>query len=113
MTRPNVLGFLDAPDRKLALRAIALTLLKVRALDGVTCENLGAALGCSDDTVRHATNEQTMLCFVAIARLLHLFPDESAPIRQLWERGAEAPTANERIERIERDLEAIRKELAA
>lgn len=113
MTRPNVLGFLDAPDRNLALRAVSLALLKVRALDGMTCEKLGSLLGCSDDTIRHATNEETMLCFVVIARLLDLFPDESAPIRQLWERGAEAPTANERIERIERDLEAIRKELAA
>lgn len=113
MTNGNVLGFLSAPTREVSLRAISLTLLKVRAIEGMTCEKLGKLLECSADTIRNASNEEAMLCFVAIARLLDLFPDESAPIRQLWERGAQAPTADERIARIERDLEAIRKELAA
>lgn len=113
MTNGNVLGFLSAPTREVSLRAISLTLLKVRALDHMTCEKIGNALDCSVDTVRAASNEETLLSFDTVARLIYFFPDEAAPIRQLWERGAEAPTANERIERIERDLEAIRKELAA
>jgi hypothetical protein len=113
MTNGNVLGFLAAPDRDISLRAISLALLKVRSIPEMTCEKLGEALGCSADTIRNASNEESMLSFDGVARLIYFFPDEAAPVRQLWERGAEAPTANERIERIERDLEAIRKELAA
>jgi hypothetical protein len=113
MTNRNVLGLLFAPDRESSLRAVSLSLLKVRGLDGMTCEKLGKALECSADTIRNASNEDAMLCFTSIARLLFLFPDESAPIRQLFDGEGAVPTADERIARIERDLEAIRKELSA
>ncbi len=46
-----------------------------------------------------------------IARLLYFFPEQSSPIRELWERAIVAPTAADRLERIERDLDAIRKEV--
>lgn len=109
MTNGHVLGFLGAPDRELSLRAVSLALLKVRAIDGMTCAKAGEALKCSADTIRAASNEETMLSFDSVARLLYFFPDESAPIRQLWERAETTLTVAERCARIERDLDAIRR----
>ena len=112
MTAANVLPFLLAADRNICLRAISLTLLKVRAIDGITCEKLGSVLECSADTIRNATNEETLLSFDAIVRLCQFFPDQSAPVLQLFSVTADTPTVDDRIERIERELAAIRREAA-
>lgn len=73
----HVLGFLAAPDRQMSLRAVSLALLKVRAIDGMTCAKLGEALACSVDTIRAASNEETLLSFDGIARLLYTFSPNS------------------------------------
>jgi hypothetical protein len=101
MTGGNVLGFLFAPDREISLRAVSLALLKVRSLDGMTCAKVGQALGCSADTIRAASNEETLLSFDAIARLVFLFPDQAAPIHDLWNRERVALTADEHKAAIE------------
>lgn len=113
MANANVLPFMMAADRNVCLRAISLTLLKVRALDGITCEKLGKAIDCSGDTIRNATNEETLLSFHSIVPLCQLFPEQARPILELFGMAAEQPTTEDRIDRIERDLEAIRKELVA
>lgn len=112
MTNGNVLGFLAAPDREVSLRAISLALLKVRALDGMTCEKLGGILECSADTIRAASNEENVLGAVSLFRLLYFFPDETGSIRQAYDHPEPEMTVAERVARIERDLDAIR-ELAA
>lgn len=112
MTNGQVFGFLAAPDRQLSLRAVSLALLKVRSLPEMTCEKLAKTLECSADTIRNASNEETLLGFDHIGRLLYFFPDETAPIRDLWERAGDQLTITDRIARIERDLAAIRKEAA-
>ena len=101
MTGGNVLGFLFAPDREISLRAVSLALLKVRALDGMTCATVGQALGCSADTIRAASNEETLLSFDAIARLVFLFPDQAAPIHDLWNREPSGLTADDHRAAIE------------
>ena len=112
MTNGNVFGFLCAPDRECSLRAISLALLKVRALPDMTCEKLGKALDCSADTIRNASNEETLLAFDSVSRLCYFWPDQSAPIRALIMPPSEAPTVADRLERIERELDAIRREAA-
>lgn len=102
------------PDREDCLRAISVALLKVRALEGVTCEKLAKVLGCSMDTVRAASNEDNLLSFEHIATLCHYFPDEAAPIVALLTGAPPKPlTASERIDRIGNDLAALRKEMNA
>lgn len=101
MTGGNVLGFLFAPDRSICLRAVSLALLKVRAIDGMTCEKVGQALGCSADTIRAASNEESLLSFDAIARLVFLFPEQCAPINELWNREPSALTADDHRAAIE------------
>jgi hypothetical protein len=101
MTGGSVLGFLFAPDRGSSLRAVSLALLKVRAIDGMTCAKVGQALECSADTIRAASNEETLLSFDAIARLVFLFPDQAQPIHELWNREPSALTAEEHKAAIE------------
>lgn len=112
MTNTNVLGFLAVPDRDFSLRAISLALLKVRAIDGMTCPKLGKLLCCCADTIAKASNEESLLSFDSVARLCYLFPDQSKPVRDLWERGEDSPTIDERLVRIERELDAIRRATA-
>ncbi|MDE2434708.1 MAG: hypothetical protein KGM49_00475 [Sphingomonadales bacterium] len=83
MTNGHVLGFLAAPDRETSLRAIALALLKVRALDGMNCEKIAQTLACSADTVRAASNEETLLSFDTAQRLEYFFPEQCGTIREL------------------------------
>ena len=101
MTGGGVLGFLFAPDRSISLRAISLALLRVRSLDGMTCAKVGQALDCSADTIRAASNEETLLSFDAVARLVFLFPDQCGPIHDLWNREPSALTAEEHKAAIE------------
>ena len=107
MTNGNVLGFLAAPDREVSLRAISLALLKVRALDGMTCEKIGNALACSGDTVRAASNEETLLSFDTAKRLEYFFPDQCGPIRELADHVAEELTIAEHRAAIERHAAAL------
>lgn len=92
MTNGNVLGFMAAPDRETSLRAISLALLKVRALDGMTCEKLGKVLECSADTVRAASNEETLLSFDTASRLEYFFPEQCGSIRELRDHRTEQLT---------------------
>jgi hypothetical protein len=101
MTNGQVLGFLAAPDRQVSLRAISLALLKVRALDGMTCEKIGNALACSADTIRAASNEETLLSFDTAKRLEYFFPDQCGPIRELTDHAAEEMTAADHRAAIE------------
>ena len=108
----HVLGFLAAPDRQMCLYAISKALLQVRALESMTCEKLGKTLECSADSIRHASNEESMLSFDCLARLCYFFPDQAAPVFELWGRAVETLTVADRVARIEHDLDAIRKEMA-
>ena len=107
MTDGNVLGFLSAPDRNMSLRAVALALLKVRALDGMTCAKIAHALECSVDTIQAASNEQTLLSFDTIARLAYFFPDQCSPIHELWNRARVALTADDHRAAIEQHTAAL------
>lgn len=107
MSGANVLGFLFAPDREMSLRAVSLALLKVRALDGMTCAKLGEAIGCCADTIRAASNEETLLSFDCIARLAYLFPDQCASIHELWQRERAVLTAEEHLAAIEHHSAAL------
>lgn len=109
MTNGHVLGFMGAPDRQVSLRAISLALLKVRALDGMTCEKIGNALACSADTVRAASNEETLLSFDTAKRLQYFFPDQCGPIRELTDHVAEELSAADHRAAIEYHAAALAK----
>ena len=101
MTGGSVPHYLFAPDRESSLRAVSRALLKVRALDGMTIPKVAEALGCSVDTVKDASNEQTLLTFDKVARLVFLFPEQAAPIVALMNNAPLALTAEEHQAAIE------------
>ena len=110
---PKVSGLLPPPCQNDCRKAISLALLAIRA-QGWGLVDLGKELGCSDETISNASNEKTTLSFESIALLAHKFPDQFAKIESLWNLGAAAPvTALDRLDRIERDTTALRKELGA
>ena len=113
MTNGHVLGFLAAPDRQTSLRAISLALLKVRSLDGMTCEKIAHALGCSVDTVRAASNEETLLSYDTAKRLEYFFPEQCGPIRELTEHLAAELTADDHRAAIEHHAAALAKMVGA
>lgn len=109
MNNGNVLGFLAAPDREMSLRAISLALLKVRALDGMTCEKIANVLACSIDTVRAASNEETLLSFDTAKRLEYFFPEQCGPIRELADRANVDLTAEDHEAAIAHHAAALTK----
>lgn len=111
MSGPDVFGFIAAPDRESSLRAVSLTVLKIRAA-GPTYKQIAKAIDCCPDTVAAAANEATLLSADAIFRLCYFWPAFADPIRALIVPISETPTIDDRIERIERELAAIR-EVAA
>ena len=101
------------PCRDDTLHAIAKALLRIRS-HGVNQSELAKLLDCSTDALSDATNEKTLLGFDKLARLAHYFPDEWRLVECLWTAGASRkPTAADRFERIERELDALRREVAA
>lgn len=113
MTNGHVLGFMGAPDRQTSLRAIALALLKVRALDGMTCEKIGHALACSADTVRAASNEETLLSYDTAKRLEYFFPEQCGPIRELADHISDQPTADDHRAAIAHHADALARMVGA
>ena len=112
MTIGNVLGFLAAPDREVSLRAVSLSVLKIRTT-GLTYKEIAKAIEVSADTVAGAANEESLLSFDAVARLCYFWPEETAPIQELFGPAPQEPTLGDRLVRIERELAAIRRETVA
>jgi hypothetical protein len=112
MIAPNVLGFLAAPDRETSLKAISLAVLKIRT-SGHTYKEIAKAVDVCAETVAGAANEANLLGFDAIARLCYFWPEETSTIKELFGIGFTAPTAAERLSRIEREAAALRREFAA
>ncbi|CAB5162517.1 hypothetical protein UFOVP152_33 [uncultured Caudovirales phage] len=107
--RPNVFGFLSAPTREASLHTIAKAILSVRSM-GVTYKEIAKAIDVSADTIEGAASEKSLLSFDAVARLVYLFPDVTGIVCELMQPPCERPTVSDRLERIEREISAIRKE---
>lgn len=108
----NVLGLFPPPSLSDCENAIARALLRIRS-NGVCIDALADKLGCSAGTIENASNGKTLLRFDSVARLAYHYPAEFSLIEMIWNgRPVEPVTTADRLERIERDLDAIRKEIA-
>lgn len=106
-------GNLFRPDRETCLNAVSRALLSIRADFGLTAKELARICDCGPDAIYAATNGEHLMSLDSVALLCDKFPDECAPIIAVFTGGiAPAPTPTERLERIERELTAIRRELA-
>ena len=108
MTDPNVLSLFPPPSLEDCENAISRALLRLRA-DGIHRDVLARKLNCSPSTIDNASNCRTQLCFESIALMAYHFPDVLPLIEGLWSlRAIAKPTVDDRIDRIERELAAIR-----
>lgn len=113
-SRKEIPANLFRPDRETCQSAISRALLKIRSDYEMTAKELARIVGCSPDAIYSATNEENLLSLDSVALLCDAFPDECAPIRALFAGGiAPVPTPAERLERVERELTALRREIAA
>ena len=111
-SRAEIPASLLAPDKEDCLRVISKAVLQIRNERNFSREKLGKAIGCGKDAIGTATNEESLLSFDSIALLCHYFPDEAAPILRLLGCAHEDPTPTDRIKRIERELEALKRSAA-
>lgn len=111
--RKEIPGNLFRPDRETCLNAISRALLAIRSDYGLTAKELARICDCGPDAIYAATNGEHLMSLDSVALLCDKFPDECAPIIAVFTGGvAPALTVADRLERIERDLAAIRREAA-
>lgn len=93
--------------------AVAQIIRDVKARQKLSNERLAELIGCHGDTVSNAENEIGNLDAVTLLSIAYAFGEEAIePVRQLYLCApAEQPTADTRLNRIEREINALRKDL--
>lgn len=110
MSTAQVLPVFLPPTREDALRGVSRALLRIRS-EGWTCDQLARQLDCSADTIKHASNEESLLSLDSVALLGFHFPEQFKMVEAVWScRTPEPLTIADRVKRIERELTAIQKE---
>ena len=113
---PSVPCLFGPPRQKSYRLAVADALRAVKRDNGLSCIGLADRLGCSDQTIRNALDDDGTDCLNAVTmlRLGYEFGEKVLePVIALARKCAVTPpTVDDRIERIERELDAIRREAA-
>ena len=108
VTDSNVLSLLPPPSLGDCEDAISRALLRLRS-NGIQRDVLARKLNCSPSTIDNASNCRTQLHFDTVALLVYYYPEVLPLIEGLWSlRAIAKPTVDDRIDRIERELNAIR-----
>lgn len=109
--RPNVPDLFGPPSQKSFRMAVADALRAIKREHGLTLVELADRLGCCDQTIRNALDEDGCLSAVTMLRIGYEFEGALEPVFALSRRAAVAPlTVADRVERIERELAAIVRE---
>lgn len=119
-TAAHFCGLLPPPERTDALNAIAKTIGLIRRRYSITAKEIARSLtqpngeSPDPDTIGRAERGENLLSFDLIAQLAFIYRDCADPIRLLLDPAptAEATTLEQRLERIEREAAAIRRDLA-
>jgi len=117
----QICGLLLLPERNDALTAVGRFVLLIRRRYALNAVEIAKSLKKEDgkspspDTIERAEAGKHMLGFDLIAQLAYLYPLAADPIRNLLEAGAtgEPTTLEQRLERAESEIMAVRRELAA
>lgn len=118
---PQICGLLLLPERIDALTAVQLTIGKIRKRYGLDAKAIAKTLKRPDgkepicDTIGRAERGETLLSFDLIAQLAYLYGDCADPVRTILEAAVspEPTTIEQRLERAEQEILAVRRELAA
>lgn len=97
--------------------AVAQVLREVKARHKLSNERLAEIVGCSEQTIANAETEraENNLNPVTLLNIAYAFGEEAIePVRALYLCApVEQPTADTRLNRIEREINALRKEIGA
>jgi len=108
----NVLSLLPPPSLDDCENAISRALLRLRS-NGIHRDELARKLNCSASTIDNASNCRTQLNFESVVLIAYHYPEVWPLIEGLWSlRPIAKPTLDDRIDRIERELDAIREQAA-
>lgn len=118
---PQICGLLPPPDRTDALTAVQITIGKIRRRYGLAACDIARSLNRPDgkapiaDTIERAERGENLLSFDLIVQLAFIYGDCADPIRNLLDAATviEPTTLEQRLERAEREILAVRRELAA
>lgn len=112
--RPNVLPLYDRPRQKTYRAAIARVIREIKAREHLSNVELAEEIGCSPETISNAENENNDLSAVILLNLAFRFGEAAIdPVRELYLcRHVDPPSLTDRFDEIERDIAALRKELA-
>lgn len=118
---PQVCGLFPPPERTDALNAVSKTIFLIRRAYGLSAKDIARALKQPDgespdpDTIGRAERRETLLSFDLIAQIAFIYRDCADPIRALLDPAptAEPTTLEERLQRAEQEILAVRRELAA
>jgi predicted transcriptional regulator len=111
---PTVSCLFGPPRQKSYRMAVADVLRAVKREHGLSLVDLAERLGCCDQTIRNAMDEDGTDCLNAVTMLrigYEFGEDALEPVFVLSRRVAvDAPTPTDRVERIERELAALLRE---
>lgn len=115
MNAPSVPCLFGPPRQKSYRLAVADCLRAVKRAHGLTNIELAEAIGCSDQTIRNALDDDCTDCLnpVTLLRIGYEFgEDVLGPVFALARRATVEPTTvADRLERIEHEAAAIRAEI--
>jgi DNA-binding XRE family transcriptional regulator len=108
-TSPNVLPIFGPPVQKSYRAAVAHCIRRVKMQHGLNNVSLAEALGCSNQTIANAENEESDLSGVTLIRMAWTYGEESiTAVRDLYLNNIEEPpTRDERYARIRMELAAL------
>lgn len=120
-TSAQICGLLLLPERTDALVAVGRFILLIRRRYALSAVEIAKSLkkengeSPSPDTIERAENGKHMLGFDLIAQLAYLYPLAADPIHNLLTPGAtaEPTTLEDRLQRAEQEILAVRRELAS
>jgi transcriptional regulator with XRE-family HTH domain len=118
-TAPQFCGLLPPPERNDALAAIARTIGMIRRRYGLTAKDIARSLKRPDgespnsDTIERAERGENLLSFDLIAQMAFIYGDCADPVRALLQPVVppEPTTLEERLQRAEQEILAVRREL--
>jgi hypothetical protein len=110
-TNANVLALFGVGLRKSCQIALSKAVRSIQLIENLSDDEMAEALGCERGTVRNVREQNTLLEFDKIVRLLGSYPEHCAEVRQLWEMlPREQETVAEKRGRLIRELAALEEE---
>jgi hypothetical protein len=107
-TSANIFTLFGVGLRKSCQIALSRAVQSIQLAEGFNDDEMAEALGCERGTVRNVREQNTLLEFDKIVRLLGKYPDHCEEVRQLWlNLPGDPETTAEKRRRLIRELQAL------